>query len=178
MSRKRSWAGTVSGAAVLLLTPWAGWGDLTAQSEETHSEAAERIIGRLLGPWPERGFPSDGDAWGLVVGRFAKGDAKALEFTASAGETYHIIGAGLDGADVDIRLFGPQGELIDEDVLDDEFPVVVFTAGARGTHRAVMSAAAVSSGGSYAGMVVLLPPEESVGTAASPSPRDEGRDKW
>ncbi|WP_419939295.1 hypothetical protein [Candidatus Palauibacter sp.] len=166
------------GAAMLLLGPWTGGGDLTAQSEETHSVAAERIIGRLLDPWPERGFPSDGGAWGLVVGRFAKGDAKALEFTASAGETYHIIGAGLDGADVDIRLFGPQGELIDEDVLDDDVPVVIFTAEARGTYRAVMSAAAVGSGGSYAGMVVLQPPENGNEAAGSRDPRDKSGDQW
>ena len=173
MTRKRSWASVVSGAAVLFLTPWVGRGDLTAQGEETLSVAAERIVDRLLSAWPERRFPSDGGAWGLVVGRFAKGDEKALEFTADVGETYSIIGTGLDDADVDIRLFDPQGELIREDILDDNFPVVVFTAGARGTYRAVMSAAAVSSGGSYAGMVVLRRQEDSNGTASSRDPNDE-----
>ena len=105
-------------------------------------------------------LPDDGGAWGLVVGRFAKGDEKALEFRAGAGETYSIVGIGLDRADVDIRLFGPGGELIGEDVLDDHVPVVIFTAEASGVYRAVMSAAAVGSGGSYAGMVVLRPPAE------------------
>ena len=128
MTQKRRLARAALVAAALLFTPWVGPDDLAAQGEETHAGAAERIIGVLLGPRPEYGFPSDGGAWGLVVGRFAKADEKALEFRASAGETYHILGIGLDGVDVDIRLFGPQGELIDEDVLDDNVPVVVFTA--------------------------------------------------
>ena len=107
MNRERRFGRAVLGAAVLCLAPWVGPGDLTAQSEETHSAAAERIVARLLGPWPERDSPSDGGAWGLVVGRFSKGDEKVLEFSASVGETYHIVGVGLDGADVDIRLFDP-----------------------------------------------------------------------
>lgn len=101
------------------------------------------------------------------MGRFAKGDEKALEFRARAGGTYSIVGIGLDRADVDIRLFGPGGELIGEDVLDDDLPVVVFTAETPGEYRAVMSAAAVSRGGSYAGMVVLRPRAEE-GTCGNP----------
>ncbi|WP_420636678.1 hypothetical protein [Candidatus Palauibacter sp.] len=151
------------GAAVLVLSPWAGWGDVTAQNEENHAAAAERIARVLLGIRAEYGFPDDGGAWGLVVGRFAKGDEKALDFSARVGEAYVIVGIGLDDADVDIRLFGPDGELIKEDVLDDHVPVVSFTAETRGTYRAVMSAAAVSGGSSYGGMAVLRPPVEGSG---------------
>ena len=166
------------GAVVLLLMPWAGWGELAAQDEEDHAAAVERIAGVLLSARAEYGFPNDGGAWGLVVGWFAKGDEKAVDFSARVGEAYVIVGIGLDDADVDIRLFGPDGELIDEDVLDDHFPVVSFTAQIEGTYRAVMSAAAVSSGGSYAGMAVLQPPEDSNEPAGSRDPRDEGGDKW
>ena len=160
MTRKRSWTAAVFFAAVLLFAPWVAPADLTAQSEESHAAAAERIVQALLSSREGYGFPDDGGAWGLVVGRFATGDEKALEFRAGAGETYSIVGIGLDRADVDIRLIGPGGELIGEDVLDDHVPVVIFTAEASGVYRAVMSAAAVGSGGSYAGMVVLRPPAE------------------
>ena len=165
----RSWRVGVKAlrGAVLLFASWVGPEGLTAQNEEGHAEAAERIVRALLSTREGYGFPDDGRAWGLVVGRFAKGDEKALEFRAGAGETYSIVGIGLDRADVDIRLFGPGGELIGEDDLVDNVPVVIFTAEASGVYRAVMSAAAVGSGGSYAGMAVLRRPAEE-GACGSP----------
>ena len=157
--RKWSWARTVLGTVMPLLSPSVGVGQVNAEVEAEHAAAVERIAQVLLSGSREYAFPDDGGAWGLVVGRFEKGDEKAVEFGADVGEFYSIRGFGLAGADVDIRVFDPEGILIREDVLEDNVPVVSFTAESRGTYRAVMSAGTVTGGSSYAGMVVLRPPD-------------------
>ena len=158
-SESGSWAGAVLGTVILLLFPSAGVGQVNAEVEAEHAAAVERIARVLLGGSREYAFPDDGGAWGFVIGRFEKGDEKTVEFGADVGEFYSVRGFGLAGADVDIRVFDPEGILIREDVLGDNVPVVSFTAESRGTYRAVMSAAAVTGGSSYAGMVVLRPPD-------------------
>lgn len=145
--------------AALLLSPGMGVSQVEAEAGAEHAAAVERIVDTLLGYQAGYGFPSDGEAWGFVVGHFEKSDEKAIDFRADVGENYVLVGIGLDEADVDIHLFGPEGALIAEDVLDDNVPVVSFRAESRGTYRAVMSAAAVRGGSSYAGMAILRPPD-------------------
>lgn len=73
--------------------------------------------------------------------------------------------------DVDICVYGPEGNRIDCDTLEDNVPIVGFMAETDGAYRAVMTAASVAGGGtSYAGMVVLrIPDEGSYGREPTPS---------
>ena len=158
MNRERSWTGTAATGLVLVLCPAAGVGQVDAEAEAEHAAAIGRIVNGLLSYRADYDLPSDGSAWGFVVGRFRKGDEKAVEFNAEVDKRYLLVGVGLDNADVDIRLFDSRGILIAEDVLDDAVPVVSFTAESGGTYRAVMSAAGVREGISYAGMAILQPP--------------------
>ena len=102
-------------------------------------------------------IPHSPGTWSLVIARFAKGDSREVPIPARAGEEYVAKGAAESlGTDVDICIYGPAGDQIDCDTLDDSVPVVTFTAKTEGTYRAVMTAASVEGGGtSFAGMIVL-----------------------
>ena len=100
--------------------------------------------------------------WSVVIARFAKGDSREIEIPAKVGEWYQVDGASdSDGTDVDICIYGPEGDQIDCDTDEDNFPIVGFIAETDGVHRAVMTAASVEGGGtSFAGMVVFRVSEE------------------
>ena len=105
--------------------------------------------------------------WSVVIARFAKGDSREIKIPARVGERYRVEGASdSDGADVDICIYGPEGDLIDCDTGEDNFPIKSFRTASDGVHRAVLTAASVEGGGmSFAGMVVFrVSVEESPGT--------------
>ena len=58
--------------------------------------------------------------------------------------------------DVDICVYDPEGDQVECDAMEDNFPIVGFIAEAEGVYRAVLTAASVEGGGtSFAGMVVF-----------------------
>ena len=123
-------------------------------------EAVARVMDRLIPSDRERPgseLASYPETWSLVIARFAKGDSREVGFPAEATERYRVIGAtGSPGTDIDICIYGPGGNPVDCDTLDDSLPIVSFTAKTAGTYRAVLTAVSVEGGGtSFAGMVVL-----------------------
>ena len=94
-----------------------------------------------------------------MIARFAKGDSREIAIPAEAGQDYRVIGAtesGWTGTDIDICIYGPGGNPVDCDTLEDDYPIVFFTAKTAGTYRAVLTAVSVEGGGTaFAGMVVL-----------------------
>ena len=121
-------------------------------------ESVNRVVGSLLASAGEFGdeIPHGPGTWSLVVARFAKGDSREVPIPAGAAETYRVVGATESpGTDIDICIYGPAGDQVDCDTLDDSIPVVIFTAESEGTYKAVMTAASVEGGGtSFAGMIV------------------------
>lgn len=107
--------------------------------------------------------------WSVVIARFAKGDSREIEIPAKVGDWYQVEGASdSDGADVDICIYGPEGDQIGCDTDEDNFPIVGFISETDGVYRAVMTAASVEGGGtSFAGMVVFRVSDEG-------SPEREG----
>lgn len=95
--------------------------------------------------------------WSIAIAKFAKGDSREIEFPATVGESYSVEGVSEKvDTDVDICVYGPEGDQIGCDTLEDNIPIVQFTAATEGVYRAVMTAASVAGGGtSYAGMFVL-----------------------
>lgn len=67
----------------------------------------------------------------VIEGHIAQIDADATErFTIDleAGQEYQIVGVcDNDCTDIDLRLYDPSGNLVDEDVLEDDVPVVTVT---------------------------------------------------
>ena len=143
----------------LLLACLALPGNLGAQTVADR-ESVARVMAQLIPDDRERDgvelarYPV---TWSLVIARFAKGDSREVAFPAEASEEYWVIGATESlGTDIDICIYGPAGDQVDCDTLDDSFPVVIFTTKTAGTYRAVMTAASVEGGGtSFAGMIVL-----------------------
>ena len=142
----------------LLLACLAVPAHLAAQTEADR-ESVNRVVESLLASAGEFGdeIPHSPGTWSLVVARFAKGDSREVAIPAGAAETYRVFGTTESlGTDIDICIYGPAGDQVDCDTLDDSVPVVIFTAETEGTYRAVMTAASVEGGGtSFAGMIVL-----------------------
>ena len=133
--------------------------DLAAQTTADR-ESVAWVMERLIPSDRERGgkeVASHPETWSIVLARFAKGDRREVAIPAEIGESYQVIGAsGSYGTDIDICVYGPAGDPVECDTLDDNYPVVTFTAMTEGTYRAVMTAASVEGGGtSFAGMIVL-----------------------
>ena len=123
-------------------------------------EAVSRVMESLLvgaGEYTE--IPHSPGTWSVMIARFAKGDSREIAIPAEAGQDYRVIGAtesGWTGTDIDICIYGPGGNPVDCDTLEDDYPIVFFTAKTAGTYRAVLTAVSVEGGGTaFAGMVVL-----------------------
>ncbi|HYW07214.1 MAG TPA: hypothetical protein VE913_09675, partial [Longimicrobium sp.] len=70
-----------------------------------------------------------------VRGHLNNGTQEDVPMTLSAGREYLLLGV-CDGdcSDMDIRLMDPAGNVVGEDVEDDDAPVVKLTAGASGRY--------------------------------------------
>ena len=141
--------------SVLLLVWWAAPTGLTAQTEADRASVTKVVESLFLGVGTDEVARHPG-IWSVVIARFSKGDMREIDIPAKVGDWYQVIGGSeSDETDVDVCVYGPEGGQISCDTLEDNFPVVSFTARTEGIFRAVMTAASVDGGTSYAGMVVL-----------------------
>lgn len=64
-------------------------------------------------------------AAGPFAGGLSEGSARRSNLTLRAGQDYRIVGV-CEGRcrDLDLRLYGPNGQLVGQDVLDDAVPVI------------------------------------------------------
>ena len=151
---------------VLLLVCVTAPMELTAQTKADR-ESVNRVVESLFvsaGDLGDEVAPLPG-VWSVVIARFAKGDSREIEIRVTVDEWYSVVGVSeAVGTDVDICVYGPGGVRIDCDTLDDNVPIVSFSAETDGVYRAVMTAASVEGGGlSYAGMIVLRILDEGAG---------------
>jgi hypothetical protein len=97
--------------------------------------------------WEEQviGFLEDGEVVlqreGFVrtheyeTGSLARGASETVRLRLDAGVTYMLTGAcDTDCDDVDLRLYGPGGKLLDSDLSDDDFPVLGVTPAVSGEY--------------------------------------------
>lgn len=131
--------------------------DLTAQTT-ANRESVRRVVEELFS------IAEEDDAfelahpgtWSVAIARFAKGDSRAIEIAANVGERYQVIGGSESwDTDVDICVYGPNGDEMGCDTMEDNFPIVIFSARTEGVYRAVMTAASVDRQAPYGGMIVL-----------------------
>ena len=145
----------ICGLLLVCLSVPSGLVGQTAADRESVNRVVEALLTFAGGMGDE--IPHNPEAWSLAIARFAKGDSREVAISAKAGENYEVNGVAESlGADVDICIYGPAGDPVDCDTLEDSFPIVSFTAKTEGTYRAVMTAVSVEGGGtSFAGMIVL-----------------------
>lgn len=148
---------------------------------EADRESVRTVVERLLGTAGAPSVPGlevarRAGTWSVVIAQFAKGDTREIDIPAAVGERYQVIGGSESyETDVDICIYGPDGARYGCDTLEDSYPVVTFTARTEGVYRAVMTAASLKGGTSYAGMVVLRVLDEGGGAVPQDSVAARGK---
>lgn len=116
MTRRGTILSTLFAAALFALPSIAG-----AQS---HAEAVWTQLNRAYNQVNGDGFGSRN----YVIGRMANGSSDSWSFTLPGGTSYKIVGVcDNDCEDLDIRV-SIGDEVVAEDILDDDVPIVNFTA--------------------------------------------------
>ncbi len=99
----------------------------------------------------------------------ARGE-QSLEVSLRAGARYVIFGAcDQDCSDFDLRIFGPDGAMLAEDVLADDQPVLDFQARAEGRYRLVAIMASCASSPCYWGAQLFASAGGTPTPAAAPA---------
>jgi hypothetical protein len=90
-----------------------------------------------------------------VMGSLNDDAQEGVLIQLNAGMHYAILGVcDNDCTDVDLRVFDPLGNMIGEDILVDDHPVVEFTAGTTGQYRANVIMATCNTNPCYYGVQV------------------------
>ena len=156
-SARRTWRMSAVARLPVLLLLWLALPAAVTAQTEADRESVTKVIEQLfnIAGEDQDGLARIPETWSVAIARFAKGDSREIEIPAKAGETYQVIGGSeSDDTDVDICVYGPAGDQIYCDTMQDNYPIVTF-GGTVGTYRAVLTAASVIGGTSYAGMIVL-----------------------
>lgn len=115
----------------------------TAADRESVDVVVEALLTFSGGMGDE--IPHSPAAWSLVIARLAKGDSREIAIPAKAGEDYEVNGVPESlGTDIDICIYGPAGDQVHCDTLDDSVPVVTFAAKTEGICRAVMKTMSIT----------------------------------
>lgn len=69
------------------------------------------------------------------TGTLRRGGSETIRVNLDAGVTYVVVGAcDTDCDDVDLRVYGPRGTLLDSDLASDDYPVLTLTPRVSGEH--------------------------------------------
>jgi hypothetical protein len=108
-----------------------------ARSQNAWRDVLERQMAAVGTTVAGDGYREDSRAFhtDMIVGTLANGASVALEVDLEVGVEYMIVGAcDNDCTDLDLSLVDLQGNVLFEDALDDDVPILGFTAPAGGTH--------------------------------------------
>jgi len=125
-----------------------------AHGQSSWQQVVNNELATLSSRARQQGFTS-------MVGQTLTGalNPRAMEdrsVTLVGGGNYIVFAAcDQDCTDVDLRVFGPDGQLLGEDIQTDDRPVVLFTAAASGTYRITVMMAACSQAPCYWGAQVM-----------------------
>lgn len=126
---------------------------------QTHRNTILRQLDAVVPQQRARGFAPDARVLGggTVVGLLPADGYVLLEIPLRAGAQYFIIaGCDADCDDLDLRALGTNGRtVLDEDVGDDDVPVVSFTARETGPHLLTVSMASCRTELCYFGVRVF-----------------------
>ncbi|HEU4886090.1 MAG TPA: S1C family serine protease [Longimicrobium sp.] len=109
--------------------------------------SSRRRSGAERDEWEDQviGFLDDGEqvleregfsrSHGYETGTINRGASRTVRIRLTAGVTYTLLGAcDTDCDNVALKIFGPGGRLLDSDVEDDDFPVLLVTPAASGEY--------------------------------------------
>lgn len=130
-----------------------------AASAQTHRNTILRQLDAVVAQQRARGFTVDARVLGggTVVGLLPAQGLVMLELPLRAGAQYFIVGGcDADCDDLDLRAVGRDVRtVLDEDVGDDDVPVISFTARETGPHLLTVSMASCKTDLCYFGVRVF-----------------------
>lgn len=114
-------------------------GTTAAHAQDEWTEQVTRLLNAAAQTATSRGLRMTHQPF---IGSLDEGANRGQTLQLSAGTTYQIVGVcDNDCSDFDLRLYDPRGRMVDEDVLNDDTPVLSVTPGSGGVYtvRAIMT---------------------------------------
>lgn len=108
-----------------------------AYSQNAWRDILERQLTAVGNTVAERGYRADPNAFhtDMIVGTLRSGASVGLEVDLEFGVQYMIVGVcDADCSDLDLSLTDLQSNVLFEDLLDDDAPILTFTAPAGGVY--------------------------------------------
>jgi hypothetical protein len=125
------------------------------------AQQSRQVVVRQLESVPSmargQGYSLDRGAFGTgsLVGLLPASGTVALEMELRAGTEYMIVGVcDEDCDDLDLRMNDADSETLDDDLLDDDAPILTFTPRKSGPHSLIISMASCSANSCYFGLSV------------------------
>lgn len=123
-----------------------------ATAQNTYQQQIRAQLARRAANALQHGYTADREP---VYGALNDDDSDQKAVTLRAGAHYVIIGVcDEDCSDVDLRLYGPDGTKIIEDIETDDYPTLQFTAPVTGTYRLSVEMATCRQNPCYWGVQV------------------------
>lgn len=121
---------------------------------QSYQQVVQNELAGLASRAREQGFRTQ--VGQTMTGTLNNATQTSVAISLVGGGSYVVFAAcDQDCTDIDLRLFGPDGQMIGEDVAMDDRPVIIFTAPASGTYRLQVMMATCSQNPCYWGAQVL-----------------------
>jgi len=125
---------------------------MPATAQNTYQQQIIRQLSEAATRIQSMGYAADRAP---VMGSLNDDAQEATLVQLSAGVHYAILGVcDQDCTDVDLRVYDPMGNMLGEDILTDDHPVVEFTAGSSGQYRVNTIMATCNTNPCYYGVQV------------------------
>ena len=125
-----------------------------ALAQNAYQQQIRTQMTRHSGTVLQQGYVADRD---LMMGSLNSGAREAAMINLQGGVRYKIIGVcDNDCTDVDLRIFGPDGTKLAEDILTDDVPILDLTAPVGGQYRLSVEMATCSMNPCYWGVQIFV----------------------
>lgn len=120
-------------APALLAAAFGAAGAHAAAAQNTYQQQIRAQLANATTAVREQGYSPDRE---VITGSLNDDATEAMRLNLQGGTRYAIVGVcDEDCSDVDLRIWGPDGTKIDEDIETDDTPVLEFVAPVTGQYR-------------------------------------------
>ena len=124
-----------------------------ASAQNQWQQTVRHQVGQHGNFLSERGYTMGGDVYD---GKLDANGVEDLTITLQPGTAYAFMGVcDEDCRDIDLRLYGPDGDEVASDVRSDDWPIVTVTPGFKGTYRVRVVMASCSRNPCFYGIGVF-----------------------
>lgn len=124
-----------------------------AQAQNQYVQQIRAQLSRAANTIRSQGYVPAQD---MISGNLNQGARESMMVTLNGGTRYAIVGVcDEDCTDVDLRIMGPDGSQLDEDIETDDTPVLEFVAPVTGQYRMMVMMATCSTAPCYWGAQIF-----------------------